>query len=78
MHDNSVCRQHVADVFFTILSHNTVEKQQQYDDLESWKKTMLEKRERLEHTVTKHHESKEYKDLVEACKKDIKVINRTH
>ena len=61
--------------FFTIPSHNTVEKQEQYDDLESLKKKMLEKRERLEKTVTKHHGSKEYKDLVKACKKDIEVIN---
>ena len=65
-------------MFFTIPSHNTVEKQKQYNDLESLKKSMLEKRERLQHTVTKHHESKEYKDLVEACKKDIEVINCTH
>lgn len=39
---------------------------------------MLEKRETLEQTVTKNHDSKEYKDLVEACKKDIEVINCMH
>lgn len=39
---------------------------------------MLEKRERLKQTVDKDHDSKEYKDLVGACKKDIEVINCMH
>ena len=65
-------------MFFYRSKSSLVEKQKQYDDLEFWKKRMLEKRETLEQTIAKHHDSKEYKDLVEACKKDIEVINCMH